>query len=104
MTDTAFWLPVVWAFLAATAIFIYVVLDGFDLGIGILFLKERDHDHRNVMVNTVAPVWDGNETWMIFGGASLYGVFPVAYGTILPRSEERRGGKEGRTRWSPGPY
>ncbi|GBD56918.1 cytochrome d ubiquinol oxidase subunit II [Gluconobacter wancherniae] len=84
MTDTAFWLPVVWAFLAATAIFIYVVLDGFDLGIGILFLKERDHDHRNVMVNTVAPVWDGNETWMIFGGASLYGVFPVAYGTILP--------------------
>jgi len=84
MTDTAFWLPVVWAVLAATAILIYVVLDGFDLGIGILFLGERNHDHRNTMVNTVAPVWDGNETWMIFGGAALYGVFPVAYGTILP--------------------
>ncbi|MBN3867333.1 cytochrome d ubiquinol oxidase subunit II [Gluconobacter kondonii] len=85
MTETAgFWLPVVWALLAATAIFLYVCLDGFDLGIGILFLKEKDHDHRNLMVNTVAPVWDGNETWMIFGGAALYGVFPVAYGTILP--------------------
>ncbi|MBS1041694.1 cytochrome d ubiquinol oxidase subunit II [Gluconobacter cerinus] len=85
MTESAaFWLPVVWAVLAASAIFLYVILDGFDLGIGVLFLKERDHDHRNVMVNTVAPVWDGNETWMIFGGAALYGVFPVAYGTILP--------------------
>nr|WP_294916384.1 cytochrome d ubiquinol oxidase subunit II [uncultured Neokomagataea sp.] len=84
MLESAYWLPVVWAVLAATAIFLYVILDGFDLGIGVLFLKERDHDHRNVMVNTVAPVWDGNETWMIFGGATLYGVFPVAYGTILP--------------------
>ncbi|GBR50331.1 cytochrome bd ubiquinol oxidase subunit II [Neokomagataea thailandica NBRC 106555] len=84
MIESAYWLPVVWAVLAATAIFQYVVLDGFDLGIGVLFLKERNHDHRNVMVNTVAPVWDGNETWMIFGGATLYGVFPVAYGTILP--------------------
>ncbi|EHH67657.1 cytochrome d ubiquinol oxidase subunit II [Gluconobacter morbifer] len=85
MTDTAdFWLPVVWALLSAAAIFLYVCLDGFDLGIGVLFLREQDHGHRNLMVNTVAPVWDGNETWMIFGGAALYGVFPVAYGTILP--------------------
>ncbi|QDH16398.1 cytochrome d ubiquinol oxidase subunit II [Swingsia samuiensis] len=84
METASSWLPVVWAVLAATAIFIYVILDGFDLGIGILFLKERDHENRSVMMNTIAPVWDGNETWMIFGGAALYGVFPVAYGTILP--------------------
>ncbi|AQS87196.1 cytochrome bd ubiquinol oxidase subunit II [Neoasaia chiangmaiensis NBRC 101099] len=84
MSNAAYWLPIVWAVLAATAIFIYVVLDGFDLGIGILFLGETDETHRNTMVNTVAPVWDGNETWMIYGGAALYGVFPVAYGTILP--------------------
>lgn len=84
MVDPSFWLPVIWAVLAAMAILIYVLLDGFDLGVGILFLGERNHDHRNTMVNTVAPVWDGNETWMIFGGAALYGVFPVAYGIILP--------------------
>lgn len=84
MSTAAYWLPIVWAALAAVAIFIYVCLDGFDLGIGILFLGEPRKEHRDVMVNTIAPVWDGNETWMIFGGATLYGVFPVAYGTILP--------------------
>ncbi|NVN04513.1 cytochrome d ubiquinol oxidase subunit II [Asaia spathodeae] len=84
MNTLAYWLPIIWATLAALAIFIYVCLDGFDLGIGILFLGEHRKDHRDVMVNTIAPVWDGNETWMIFGGATLYGVFPVAYGTILP--------------------
>ncbi|MBL7236954.1 MAG: cytochrome d ubiquinol oxidase subunit II [Komagataeibacter hansenii] len=83
-TGATYWLPIVWAVLAAMAIFIYVVLDGFDLGLGILFLAEPDRTHRNLMVQTVAPVWDGNETWMIFGGAALYGVFPNAYATILP--------------------
>lgn len=84
LTGAAYWLPIVWAVLAATAIFIYVVLDGFDLGLGMLFLAEPDKKHRNIMVQTIAPVWDGNETWMIFGGAALYGVFPNAYATILP--------------------
>lgn len=84
MTGAAYWLPIVWAVLAAMAIFIYIVLDGFDLGLGILFLAERNKTYRNVMVQTIAPVWDGNETWMIFGGAALYGVFPNAYATILP--------------------
>ncbi|AOX17276.1 cytochrome d ubiquinol oxidase subunit II [Kozakia baliensis] len=84
MSNAAYWLPIVWAVLSALAIFLYICLDGFDLGIGILFLGEKDQGHRNTMVNTVAPVWDGNETWMVFGGAALYGVFPVAYGTILP--------------------
>ncbi|NHN84019.1 cytochrome d ubiquinol oxidase subunit II [Acetobacter musti] len=84
LTGAAYWLPIVWAVLAAAAIFIYIVLDGFDLGLGMLFLAEPDKKHRNIMIQTVAPVWDGNETWMIFGGAALYGVFPNAYATILP--------------------
>jgi cytochrome bd ubiquinol oxidase subunit II len=62
----------------------YIVLDGFDLGLGTLFAVERTPDDRDLMVDTVAPVWDGNETWLVLGGASLYGVFPVAYRTILP--------------------
>jgi cytochrome d ubiquinol oxidase subunit II len=77
-------LTFIWAVLIATAVFLYVVMDGFDLGIGILFplLPER-HD-RDVMVNSVAPVWDGNETWLVLGGGGLFAVFPLAYATILP--------------------
>ena len=78
------WLPIVWACIVAFTILAYIVLDGFDLGIGILFGVESDKSDRDVMVNTVAPVWDGNETWLILGGAALYGVFPLAYATILP--------------------
>ena len=80
----AYWLPVLWSGIAAFTILAYIVLDGFDLGIGLLFAVEYRPDDRNVMVNTVAPVWDGNETWLILGGACLYGVFPVAYATVLP--------------------
>ncbi|MCQ8241736.1 cytochrome d ubiquinol oxidase subunit II [Rhizosaccharibacter radicis] len=83
MTE-AYWLPILWAGLVAFAVLAYVVLDGFDLGLGILFPVEKGEGDRDVMVNSVAPVWDGNETWLIFGGAALYGVFPVAYSTILP--------------------
>ncbi len=62
----------------------YVLLDGFDLGIGILFpLSESEHE-RDQMMNAIAPVWDGNETWLVFGGAMLYGAFPSVYGTLLP--------------------
>lgn len=76
-------LPLIWALLIATAIFIYVVLDGFDLGIGILFpfLKAED---RNTAINTVAPVWDGNETWLILGGGGLFATFPLAYSVLMP--------------------
>lgn len=84
MSDLAYWLPVVWAVILTAAIMIYVILDGFDLGIGMLFLLERNEGRRDVMISTIAPVWDGNETWMVLGGAVLYGVFPGAYSTLLP--------------------
>jgi cytochrome d ubiquinol oxidase subunit II len=77
-------LPLVWAFLLATAVFLYVVMDGFDLGVGILFPTLRGKEERDVMVNTVAPVWDGNETWLVLGGGGLLAAFPLAYAVILP--------------------
>jgi cytochrome bd ubiquinol oxidase subunit II len=76
-------LPVVWAIIIAFGLMMYVVMDGFDLGIGILFPFVRDRNDRDTMVNTVAPVWDGNETWLAFGGASLLAVFPFAYSVLL---------------------
>ena len=77
-------LPIIWAGIIGLGVFLYVLLDGFDLGIGLLFpFFDRDGE-RQVMLNTVAPVWDGNETWLVLGGACLYGVFPVAYSTLLP--------------------
>jgi cytochrome d ubiquinol oxidase subunit II len=76
-------ITVIWAAIIALGVFMYVVLDGFDLGIGILFpLFPEDHD-RDVMMNTVAPVWDGNETWLVLGGAGLFAAFPEAYSGIL---------------------
>jgi cytochrome d ubiquinol oxidase subunit II len=77
-------LPLIWGGLIAFAVVAYVLLDGFDLGIGILFLIEHDEDDRDVMINSVAPVWDGNETWLVLGGGGLFAVFPLAYATILP--------------------
>ncbi|WP_133138667.1 cytochrome d ubiquinol oxidase subunit II [Legionella genomosp. 1] len=65
-------------------IIMYVILDGFDLGIGILFPFTQSEAERDKMMNSVAPVWDGNETWLVFGGAVLYGAFPIAYGLLLP--------------------
>lgn len=77
-------LPFIWAGLIAFAILAYVVLDGFDLGIGILFpLLDTDAD-RDQAMNSVAPVWDGNETWLVLGGGGLFAVFPLAYATVLP--------------------
>ncbi|NHN86329.1 hypothetical protein GOB93_17040 [Acetobacter musti] len=67
MMDFAHWLPIIWAVILIAAISIYVVLDGFDLGIGMLFMLERDETRRNVMISTIAPVRDGNETWMVLG-------------------------------------
>ena len=70
-------LSLIWIVIIAIGVFIYVVLDGFDLGIGILFPFVKDQHERDVMMNTVAPVWDGNETWMVLGGAALYAAFPM---------------------------
>jgi cytochrome d ubiquinol oxidase subunit II len=77
-------LPFIWAGLIAFAVLAYVVLDGFDLGIGILFPLAKDKHDRDVMMNSVAPVWDGNETWLVLGGGGLMAVFPLAYATVLP--------------------
>ncbi len=79
-----FWTPVLSATVLAVVVLLYVLLDGFDLGVGILFAAEQDPENRDVMVNSIAPVWDGNETWLVLGGAGLFGVFPVAYSIILP--------------------
>lgn len=76
-------LPLIWAIIIGFGLMMYVIMDGFDLGIGILFPFVRDRDDRDVMVNSVAPVWDGNETWLVLGGASLLAVFPMAYAVIL---------------------
>ena len=77
-------LEFVWAGLIAFAVLAYVVLDGFDLGIGILFPFMRDARQRDTMMNTVAPFWDGNETWLVLGGGGLLAVFPLAYAVVLP--------------------
>ena len=62
----------------------YVLLDGFDLGVGILFPWIKSSEYRDIMMSTVVPVWDGNETWLVFGAAALYAAFPIAYGILLP--------------------
>lgn len=77
-------LPFIWAGLIAFAILAYVILDGFDLGLGILFPFEAEERHRDQIMNSVAPVWDGNETWLVLGGGGLLAVFPLAYATVLP--------------------
>ena len=77
-------LPFIWAALIAFAVLAYVVLDGFDLGIGILFPLIDKGRERDIAMNAVAPVWDGNETWLVLGGGGLFAVFPLAYATILP--------------------
>ena len=76
-------LPVLWFLIIGFALMMYVVMDGFDLGIGILFPFVRAREDRDIMVNTVAPVWDGNETWLVFGGAALFASFSLAYAVIL---------------------
>lgn len=76
-------LSVIWFVIIVFATLMYIVMDGFDLGIGILFPFIRDKTCRDVMVNSVAPVWDGNETWLVLGGAALLGAFPLAYAIII---------------------
>ena len=76
-------ITICWAAIIAFGLAMYVMLDGFDLGIGILFPLFPDDDERSRLMSSVAPVWDGNETWMVLGGASLYAVFPMVYSTVL---------------------
>jgi cytochrome d ubiquinol oxidase subunit II len=77
-------LSVVWAGLIAFAVFAYVAMDGFDLGVGILFPMLGVGRDRDTAMNSIAPVWDGNETWLILGGGGLFAAFPLAYAVILP--------------------
>lgn len=76
-------LTLVWALIIAVGVVVYVVLDGFDLGVGILFPLAESNAHRDIMMNSVTPFWDGNETWMILGGAALFAAFPKAYAVLL---------------------
>jgi cytochrome d ubiquinol oxidase subunit II len=76
-------LPLLWMIIIVFGLMMYVIMDGFDLGIGILFPFIPDRADRDIMVNTVAPVWDGNETWLVLGGAALLAAFPLAYSVIL---------------------
>ncbi len=73
---------IIWFAIIVFGTLMYIVMDGFDLGIGILFLFNKNAHERDVMVNSVAPVWDGNETWLVLGGAALFGAFPLAYAVI----------------------
>ncbi|MGH8124252.1 MAG: cytochrome d ubiquinol oxidase subunit II [Rhodanobacteraceae bacterium] len=76
-------LPVVWYFIIGFAVMMYVLLDGFVLGIGILTPFADDDVQRDHMMNTAAPIWDGNETWLVMGGAGLMAAFPKAYAVVL---------------------
>jgi len=77
-------LSTAWYLIIGFCILMYVLLDGFDLGVGILFpLFPKQHD-RSVIISTILPVWDGNQTWLVLGGASLYGAFPLAFSLLLP--------------------
>src|SRR5450631_4334360 len=80
----ATYLPVIWSILIAAAVGLYVVLDGFDLGIGILFPTTRVEKERDQMMNSIAPFWDGNETWLVLGGGGLWVAFPQAYAIVMP--------------------
>ena len=77
-------LPLVWAAILALAVFLYVLLGGYDLGLGALFPLAPSHKDRDAMMNSVAPFWDGNETWLVLGGGGLLAAFPLAYAVMLP--------------------
>ena len=72
-----------WVALLAISILIYLLLDGFDLGVGILFLLPNSEARRRAMLGAIAPFWDGNETWLVVTGVILWGAFPVVYATVL---------------------
>jgi cytochrome d ubiquinol oxidase subunit II len=73
-----------WTAILGVAVFLYVLLDGFDLGVGILYHFAPDKDARNLLMNSIAPIWDGNETWLVLGGIGLMAAFPLAFAIIIP--------------------
>ena len=77
-------LSFIWAGIIAFSVLVYVILDGFDLGVGILFPAAETEQERDLMMNSVAPIWDGNETWLVLGGGGLFAVFPLAYAVVMP--------------------
>lgn len=77
-------LPLIWGGIIATAVLLYVLLDGFDLGVGILTPFAPDEKSRDRMINSIAPFWDGNETWLVLGGGGLFAAFPLAYSIVMP--------------------
>jgi cytochrome bd ubiquinol oxidase subunit II len=83
MTQVLDFVPI-WTLILGTAVFFYVLLDGFDLGVGILYGFAPDTAARNVLMNSIAPIWDGNETWLVFGGLGLFAAFPLAFAIIIP--------------------
>jgi cytochrome d ubiquinol oxidase subunit II len=83
-SDLAYDLPVIWAAIIGIAVVMYVIMDGFDLGIGVLFPLARSEAERDRMMATIKPFWDGNETWLVLGGGGLLVAFPVAYAIIMP--------------------
>ena len=74
----------VWTLILVLAVFFYVLLDGFDLGVGILYNFANTTADRNLLMNSIAPIWDGNETWLVLGGIGLLAAFPLAFAIILP--------------------
>jgi cytochrome bd ubiquinol oxidase subunit II len=73
-----------WTLIIGFGVFMYVLMDGFDLGVGILFRAAPGEEARDLMMNSVAPIWDGNETWLVLGGVGLLAAFPLAYAIVLP--------------------
>jgi len=79
-----YYLPLIWAGIIGGAVALYVILDGFDLGIGVLFPFAKDDQQRDQMMASIAPFWDGNETWLVMGGVGLLVAFPLAYAIVMP--------------------
>jgi cytochrome bd ubiquinol oxidase subunit II len=77
-------LPLIWFGLIGTALFLYVLLDGFDLGVGVLFPFAPTDECRDRLMNSIAPFWDGNETWLVLSGGGLFAAFPLAYAILMP--------------------
>ena len=83
MTPTLDLVPI-WTTILAIGVFLYVALDGFDLGVGMLYNFAPDRSARDLVMNSIAPIWDGNETWLVLGSVGLLAAFPVAFAIIIP--------------------
>ena len=83
MTNLPFDLPTIWFLLVGALLAGYAVLDGFDLGVGALHLFTRKDEHRRLLINSIGPVWDGNEVWLVTGGGALFAAFPVVYASVF---------------------